>query len=202
MVIDSELRSKDTWLISEDGLWEIGIGLSLLGLGLTLWLSHPIWFIGFVMLAYFLVVMAGKEVITRPRMVYWSIDDKQLERLAKWLRAGIGLLLLILVISAIAFWFIDTESTLTWLPKYGEDLLVYAIPVILLIFGYLTQSGFRYYLYAGLAVLALIICLTLNFSNILFVLSTAVILILSGVVSLALFIVKYPKPNARENVQY
>lgn len=201
-MIDPELRSKETWLISEDGLWEICVGLSFLGFGLTLWLNHPIWFIGFVMLAYFLVVMAGKELITRPRMVYWSVNDKQLERLAKWLRIGIGLILVILAVSALAFWFVDTDSTLNWLPKYGEDVLVYSIPAVLLIIGYLTHNGYRFYLYAGLATIALLTCLIFNYSNFLFVISTSCFLILLGTGSLALFLLKYPKPNTRENVQF
>ena len=59
MEINSELRSKETWLISEDGLWDIAIVLVILGWGLTALLRHPIWFFAAIMLAYFFVVMAG-----------------------------------------------------------------------------------------------------------------------------------------------
>ncbi len=61
MYVGAKWRSKETWVVSDDSLWDIGIGLALLGFGLTVSLDHPIWFIGFVLLAYFLVVMAGKR---------------------------------------------------------------------------------------------------------------------------------------------
>ena len=35
MEIDSELRSKETWLISEDGLWDISFGIIFFGLGIN-----------------------------------------------------------------------------------------------------------------------------------------------------------------------
>lgn len=201
MKIDSELRSKETWLISQDGLWDISIGLSFLGFGLTISLDHPIWFICFIMLAYFLVVMTGKEVITRPRMIYFSITDEQLKKLDRWIRIGIGMIFLGLVSGAIAFWVFDAGARINWLPDYGIKLLCISLPAILFIFGYLSKNGYRYYLYGGIAFLAFIIFEMLNFSSISFVYSAATLLIISGIGLLLWFVSRYPKTNRQENVQ-
>ena len=201
MNIDSELRSKETWLISEDGLWDISIGLSLLGFGLTISLNHPIWFVGFIMLAYFLVVMTGKEVITKPRMNYFPIADDQLKKLGRWLRIGIGMIFIILVFGAIAFWIIDAGVTINWLPEYGIKLLCISLSVILFVLGYLSRNGYRYYLYAGISFMAFIIFEMLNFSSLSFVYSAAMLLIILGLGFLFWFVIRYPKVDARENVQ-
>jgi len=201
MDIDSELRSKETWLISEDGLWDICFGLSLLGIRLTISLSHPIWFIGFIMLAYFLVIMAGKEVITRPRMVYFSIQDRQLVNLSKLARFGFVFICLSLITGAAAFWIFDTGSSLNWLPENGVTILSFSIAVILCIFGLITRGGHRYYLYAGFSFLGFVMINLVNISSISFVYSAALFLTISGVSLLIRFITRYPKSNTRENVQ-
>jgi hypothetical protein len=201
MHIDSELRSKETWLINEDGLWDICIGFSLLGFGLTITLNHPIWFIGFIMLAYFLVIMTGKEAITRPRMINFSIADGQLKKLAKWIRIGTGLIFLGLVIGAISFWVFDAGASISWLPDYGIKLLCISLSAILFMFGYLSRNGYRYYLYAVISCLAFIIFEMLNYSSISFVFSAALLLTISGIGFLLWFVTRYPKAKARENVQ-
>jgi hypothetical protein len=201
MAIDSELRSKATWLISEDGLWEIAIGISMLGFGLTISLNHAIWYFGFVMLAYFLVVMAGKEVITRPRMVHWVIEDSQLLKLAMWIKYGVAVILVGLILSAIAFWLIDKNTAINWLPAYGVNLLCVSISVLLLILGYLTQNGFRYYFFAAISIIGFVIFELFDISIIYFVYLFSILLILSGLGSLIRFLSKYPKENRQEDLQ-
>jgi len=202
MAIDSELHSKATWLISEDGLWEIGIGLSMLGFGLTISLKHAIWYFGFVMLAYFLVVMAGKEVVTRPRMAHWVIEDSQLLRLAIWIKYGIAVILVGLIFSAITFWLIDTNTAINWLPAYGVKLLCLSISVLLLILGYLTQNGFRYYFFAALSILGFVIFEIFDISIIYFVYLFSILLILSGLGTLIRFLSIYPKQNRQDDLRF
>ena len=126
MEIDSELRSKDTWLISDDGLWDIGIGLVLMGWGLTTLLRHPIWFIAAIMLAYFLVVMAGKEVITRPRMENFLIPDERLIRLSRGIRVILGAIIGGVIFGALMFWVFEIGPSFNWLSG-GEFNPVYFI---------------------------------------------------------------------------
>lgn len=201
MIIDSELRSKETWLISEDGLWDICIGLSLLGFGLTISLSHPIWFVGFIMLAYFLVVMAGKEVITRPRMINFTIRDEQLIRLAKMIRIGLVFIVLSLAAGAFAFLVFDTGTSFNWFPEYGVTILSVFLSVVLFILGYISRAGFRYYFYAGFSLLGIIMFELLYFPKIMFVYTAAIFMTISGLGLLVRFVTRYPKPNTRENVK-
>ena len=150
MEIDSELRSKDTWLISDDGLWDIGIGLVLMGWGLTTLLNHPIWFVAAIMLAYFLVVMAGKEVITRPRMENFFIEEERLIRLSRGIRIVLGVIIGGVIFGALMFWVFDIGLPFNWFSSYEFNPIFFLFPLIMLTLGYLSQNGFRYFFYAGI----------------------------------------------------
>ena len=180
MFIGSKWRSKETWLVSDDGLWDIGVGLALLGLGLTMSLGHAIWFIGFVMFAYFLVVMAGKEVITRPRMSYFDIRDEQLLNLAKVIRLGLVVIIFCLGIGAIMFMVFDIGAPFSWLSDYGPIILGGILSIIFILFGYLTAGGSRYYVYSGLFFPAFLGCQIFNLPVLPFVYSAVVLLTFSG----------------------
>ena len=140
MFMGSEWRSQETWLVSDDGLWDIGVGLSLLGFGLTMSLGHAIRFIGFVMLAYFLVVMAGKEVITSPRMTNFEIRDVQVLNLAKVIRIGLVVIILCIGTGALMFMVFDIGATFSWLSDYGPIILGGILSIIYILFGYLTAG--------------------------------------------------------------
>jgi hypothetical protein len=202
MEIDSELRSKETWLVSEDGLWDISFGLVLLGWGLTTSLKHPLWFISSIMVAYFFVIMAGKEVITRPRMAFFSIDDYHLVKLSIWIRIGLAVIIGGLVFGALTFWIFDIGSFIDWLPDYGVNLIYIILSVVMLVFGYLSKNGSRYYLYAGISFLTFIIFELINYSGLSLVYSAAMLLSGIGIVLLIRFVTRYPKSEAQGNVQY
>lgn len=202
MEIDSELRSKDTWLISEDGLWDISIGLVIFGLGLTTLLRHPIWFISFMMLAYFLVVMVGKELITRPRMAYFSITDDRLIKLSKWIRISLAVLICGMLIGAGTFWIFDISSLIDGLPDFGANLLCLILSAVMIVFGYLSNKGSRYYLYAGISFLAFIIFEIIGISSLTLIFSAALVFTISGIGILIRFITRYPKSKVQGNVQY
>lgn len=201
MEIDSELRSKDTWLISDDGLWDIGIGLVLMGWGLTTLLRHPIWFIAAIMLAYFLVVMAGKEVITRPRMENFLIPDERLIRLSRGIRVILGAIIGGVIFGALMFWVFEIGPSFNWLSSGEFNPVYFIFPLIMLALGYLSQNGFRYFFYAGISLLVFLIIDFINISDLAIVFSTAFLLTLTGIGLLIRFIVHYPKSKIQENVQ-
>lgn len=201
MEIDSELRSKDTWLISDDGLWDIGIGLVLMGWGLTTLLRHPIWFIAAIMLAYFLVVMAGKEVITRPRMENFLIPDERLIRLSRGIRVILGAIIGGVIFGALMFWVFEIGPSFNWLSSGEFNPVYFIFPLIMLALGYLSQNGFRYFFYAGISLLVFLIIDFINISDLALVFSTSFLLTLTGIGLLIRFIVHYPKSKIQENVQ-
>lgn len=201
MEIDSELRSKDTWLISDDGLWDIGIGLVLMGWGLTTLLRHPIWFIAAIMLAYFLVVMAGKEVITRPRMENFLIPDERLIRLSRGIRVILGAIIGGVIFGALMFWVFEIGPSFNWLSSGEFNPVYFIFPLIMLALGYLSQNGFRYFFYAGISLLVFLIIDFINISDLALVFSTSFLLTFTGIGLLIRFIVHYPKSKIQENVQ-
>ena len=200
MDLASQFRSKESWLIDEDGLWDICLGISLFGLGLTLTLRHPIWFITLFIMAYFLVVMAGKEIITRPRMQYYSIDDRHLIRFSKLLRIGLGIILVAVIAGAISFWVFNVVIPLSWLPDFGIKVLSVSLSGVLLVLGYISRQGSRYYFYSGAFFLAYIIFSLVGLPSITFIYFAAFMLTLSGIVLLIRFLYLFPKSDMEENI--
>jgi hypothetical protein len=201
MEIDSELRSKETWLISDDGLWDSGIGLVLMGWGLTTLLRHPIWFVAAIMLAYFLVVMAGKEVITRPRMENFFIAEERLIRLSRGIRLVLGAIIGVVIFGALMFWVFDFGPSFNWVSSNEFNPIYFMFPLIMLALGYFSQNGFRYFFYAGFSLLVFLIRDYINISDFALVFSAALILTLTGIGLLIRFMVRYPKSKIQENVQ-
>jgi hypothetical protein len=202
MINDYDLCSKETWLVSEDGLWDLCIGFGILGLGLTIALNQSIWFIAFAMLAYFLVVMAGKEVITRPRFYFFNINPEQLTKLAKAINIGLVILILSFVLGALSFLAFDTDvSWLRWFSDSAIIILGGIISAVLIIFGYLGLGGVRFYVYAGLVFLAFVVNQILEFPIVPLLMSTSIFLMVSGVFLLVRFILRYPKPNTQGDVK-
>ena len=154
------------------------------------------------MMAYFFVVMAGKEVITRPRMEYFSIGDDRLIKLSKWIRLFLAVIICALVIGALMFWVIDIGSSINWLSDKGISPLFLIFSVFLLIFGYLSQNGYRYYLYAGISLTGLIIIDYINYSSLTMVFTGAMLFSVIGIGLLIRFIIRYPKPKVQENGPY
>ena len=202
MEIDSELRAKDTWLISEDGLWDICLGLVLFGWGLTIFLGHPLWFISAMMVSYFLVIMAGKEIFTRPRMNFFSIADENLIRLDRWIRVGLICVMIGLGFGALAFWVIDFSLVINQLSSYGMNIVCLILSLVMLVLGNLSQNSNRYHFYAGIFFLGFIVINLLNISNLSMIFFTALLLTITGILLLIRFVSRYPKSEAEGNVQY
>lgn len=202
MINDFDLRSKETWLVSEDGLWDLCIGLGIMGLGLTIALNQSIWFIAFAMLAYFLVVMAGKEVITRPRFYYFNINPDQLKKLAKAIKIGLVILILCFIFGALSSLVFDTDvSWHRWFSDSATIILGGILSAVLIVFGYLGLGGARFYVYAGMIFLAFIVSQILEFPIVPLLISTSISLIVSGAFFLVRFVIRYPKPNTHGDLE-
>ena len=202
MEIDSELRSKETWLVSEDGLWDISIGLVLLGWGLTTSLQHPIWLIGAIMLGYFLVVMTGKEVVTRPRMQYFTVNDDRLIKLSVLIRVFLAVVIIGLIIGAINSLAPGAATSMNQVTDIGVNLIYLFLSLVLMIFGYLAQDGFRFYLYGGITFLTFLIIQFIEITSQALVFSAAMLFATIGIIYLVRFVLKYPKSKTQENVHY
>jgi len=200
MEIDSNLRSKEIWLVSEDGLWDISFGLVMLGWGLTTTLRHPLWFISLIMVAYFLVLMAGKEVITRPRMAYFSIADDHLIKLSNWVRIGISVVIIGLIFGTLVFWVFGFGSILSGIQNFGENLIFLILSVVTLALGHLAQKGNRFYFYACISIVAFLAFEFLNLSNFGSYYFAGMLVIITGIFLLIRFVHRYPKSEVQDNI--
>lgn len=197
----SDWQSKEIWLVNDDGLWDLGISLVLFGFSLTMSLGHAIWFVGFVILAYFLVVMAGKEVITRPRMNYFDIQEVKVINLDKVVRLGLLFILLSLGAGALLFIVFESGAPFSWLSHYNPIIIGGILSITFILFGKLTAGGSRYYGYSGLFFSAFLICQILNFPVLPFIYTGAVFLFFSGLCLLVRFFANYPKPDTQGRLE-
>jgi len=201
MLQEAQYRSRGIWLVSEDGLWDICIGLLLFGIGITISINQFIWLIGIFSLAYFLILMAGKEAITRPRMNNFDIRERQLVNFT--LVAGIDILILIFIlgISAVMFVKFDGVPPVGNLDEYAILILGVVSSVLFIQFGYVFTRGFRFYLYAVLMMLAFSMSYSLNLAVVPIIYVLGAIFSITGLLFLVRFIYQYPKVNLRRDVK-
>jgi hypothetical protein len=200
MLQSSQYRSKSIWLVSEDGLWDICIGLLLFGIGITTSINQFIWLIGIFMLAYFLVLMAGKEAITRPRMIHFDIQKNQLVNFTVVALVDTLILILILGISAMVFVKYDGLLPVSNLDEYTTMILGFISSILLIQFGFLFTSGLRFYLYAGLVLIAFSVTNIMSLPIVPVIYTVGAVFAITGMYLLVRFIYNYPKSGTRGDV--
>ena len=193
MVNETDWRSKALWLVSCDGLWDMGLGLTLLGFVLTIGLENAIWFIGSILLAYFMVVMAGKEYFTRSRMVYFVVDELRLKYFSTLVKIGLALILLLLITGTLTFMIFEFGPSFHQMSDYSPSIVGGIITILFLLLGFLTIDGSRYYYYAGFVLLSFTICQILYLPVLPVILAIGGLLLLSGSYLLVRFVTKFPK---------
>lgn len=187
-----------TWLVHQDGLIDIFAGLVMLGFALDLYLETSYWFISLVLAGYFLVLMSGKEVVTKPRLYHFSITSEQKIRLAKTLLAGLiwfvsGAVLGILALVGYKF------GAMVWvdfLLDYIWLLLAWFVALGLSLLAYLEMGGKRFFTYA-LVIILLSTGRQIFAAQVLpFLFVSSGLLVIPGLFLLVRFIVRYPKKEA------
>ena len=126
----------------QDGLWDIFLGLFLLGWGFTVWFDLP-WLPAIIFIAFFWLVLGLKQKITYPRTGYARPAEYR-TRALRIAVAGIVLLLAIAVVIATVY---GGESQ--FLHDYFGLLFNSAIAVVLAAIGYLLKVN-RWLVYAAL----------------------------------------------------
>jgi hypothetical protein len=197
MLGESRSRARGIWLISEDGLWDICIGLLLFGFGLTISIDQIIWLIGVFVLVYFVILMAGKEAITRPRINNFDIQESQLVNFSLVTGADILILILILGVSGATFVKFEGLTSIGFIEDYALLILGILLSILLIQFGFILTDGFRFYLYAGMVLLAFSICQALSWPVIPVLYIVGAIFTFIGLFYLVRFINSYPKSGAQ-----
>lgn len=191
-------RRRYSWLINQDGLWDIFLGLGILGLALDMTFGTSIWFIPLLLVGYSLALLAGKELITKPRIGNLAGSSQENIRME-----NVSTLLVILGLAALFMGggviFLQMMGLLPWSMWSGQYAWLFmgslaAIGFSLL--GYFGIGGKRYYLYSLLTFLALAVRQVLDAPPLPFVFISAVLLLIGGLALLLRFILIYPKVEA------
>jgi hypothetical protein len=186
------------WLVHQDGLIDIFAGLVILGFALDLYLETSYWFISMVLVGYFLILMSGKEVVTKPRLYHFSITSEQKILLAKTLLAGViwfvtGAALGILVMVGYKLGVVICVHVLQ---NYVWLLMAWFLALGLSLLAYTEMGGKRFFTYA-LVIIFLSTLRQMFAAQVLpFLFVTSGLLVIPGLFLLVRFIVRYPEKEA------
>lgn len=192
MLQNAQYNSRSIWIVGEDGLWDICIGLLLFGIGITISISQLIWLVGIFVLAYFFVLMAGKETITRPRLQNFEIQEIQLRNFTVTAIIDLLILVLIMGISAVIFIKFDGALTAGFLDDYAILILGIIASVLQIQFGILLTGGIRFFVYAGLILFVFSMSQTLGLPIVPIVYILGAIFTIMGLSFLIRFVYRYP----------
>ncbi len=196
MFDDGEKNLVDSyWLIHEDGLLDIFIGVVILGIVLDIHLDTSYWFISLALMGYFIALMSGKEVITRPRMHHFDIAQERRNKLITAITAGIIWMIVGAIFGVLTFLGLSIGATLwvDFLETYLWLILAWFVAFGLSLFAYFDIGGKRFFTYALLISLASTIRQILVLSVIPFIFLSAAMLLIPGLFLLIRFLLRYPK---------
>ncbi len=187
---DSDLRKlKHRVYMSyfKDGLWDMALGLFLLGWGLAV-LYDLTWLPGVGFISVFFLVLGLKQKITYPRIGYVKVAEQR-KQLSRVIILGIvsfllGLMVLLLVITA--------KESLDFMEQYFELLFGSMLAVFILLIGY-WWGIVRWYVFSLLVFLFAIANQWLGLSFPLSFIIPGGLIIIYGFATLIYFLRKYPK---------
>lgn len=201
MLQDSRFLSRSIWLVSEDGLWDICLGLILIGVGITITIHQYIWLIGIFLLAFFLILMAGKEAVTRPRVVNFEIQESQIRKFT--LTALIDLIVLTLVMGTSAVMFVNFDGGLSAGFLNDHAIIIFGIlaAILLVQFGFLLTGGIRFFLYACLIIFSFSASIFLKLPVVQIMVIVGGFFSLIGFLLLGRFVYRYPKSGTQGDIR-
>ena len=201
MLQEEQYDSRSIWIVSEDGLWDICIGLLLFGIGITISINQLIWLIGIFVLAYFFVLMAGKETVTRPRMNNFNIREIQLRNFTRAAVLDIAFLILVLGISASMFVKYDGALSTGFIDDYAILIMGVFAAILLIQFGILLTGGVRFFIYAGLILLIFSVSHSLSIPVVPIIYITGAMFTIIGFLYFVRFVFSYPRSGRQGDIK-
>ncbi|MFC1985879.1 hypothetical protein ACFLWC_02660 [Chloroflexota bacterium] len=142
--IDTKKIQRKVYLTYfQDGLWDVVLGLFLLGWGFTVWFDLP-WLPGATFVAFFWLVLALKQKITYPRIGFVKLAEHKKKQVRFVITGVIALLLGLMV-----FLLLVMGGTPQFVRDYFELLFGTILAVVIGLIGY-WWGIVRWYNYAGL----------------------------------------------------
>jgi len=178
-----------------DGLWDVVLGLFLLGWGFTILFDVP-WLPSATFVAFFWIALGLKQRITYPRIGY-AKPAEQRKQMSRIVIAGAVTLLLGIMVFLITI----TSGMPQFLQNYFEFLFGSMIAIAIALIAYWWRI-YRWYLYAGMVFLFFVFNQWSDLSFSLSFIMPGGIFTLCGLNILYRFLRKYPmisEENINEN---
>ena len=195
MNMDADLKKlvRRTYLaFFQDGLWDIFLGLFIIGWGLSI-LTDLAYLVGGWFICFYFIIWGIKRWLTYPRIGYVKLGDRE-----KKIRMGISIVLGIMVLVGIVFaiGFITDERP-QWIADYFP--LIFSGLLAVLVGGITWSFGvYRFLLYSMLIFIAGVVQHWTDIEWAHSYIGAGVVIMLLGVIILIRFIQKYPKMPQEE----
>ncbi|MFC1910410.1 hypothetical protein ACFLXC_03850 [Chloroflexota bacterium] len=175
----------------QDGLWDIFLGLFLLGWGFTVWFDL-LWLPGAIFVGFFWLVLGLKKKVTYPRIGH-ATPTEQRNKTLKIAIAGVVVLVAVVVLLPIV-----NRGEVQFLRNYFEFLFGSMIAIAVALIGYWWRI-YRWYLYAGMFFLFFVFNQWSNLSFSLSFIMPGGIFTLCGLNILYRFLRRYPVVPEEDN---
>ena len=179
-----KIKRKVYMTFFQDGLWDIFLGVFLLGWGFTVWFDIPLLQTA-VFIGFFWLVLGLKRIITYPRIGH-ATPTEQRSRTLKIAIAGVVVLVAVIVLLPVV-----ARGEVQFLHNYFEFLFGSMIAIAVALIAYWWRI-YRWYLYAGMVFLFFVFHQWSDLSFMLSFIMPGGLIALCGLTILYRFLRKYP----------
>jgi hypothetical protein len=176
----------------QDGLWDIFLGLFVLGWGIMMFTDWA-WFGGVWFIGLYFPLLGVRKWITYPRLGYAKFGSKQRRVTASFVVLGNAVLLMGILIAVL--FYLGEEPQ--WLRDYFLLIFAGVLALVISSVAYIVGVG-RFHLYAAIILARAALHQWLDTPNELGLIISGGIIALTGVVIFIQFLLKYPKPPREE----
>jgi len=183
-----EIQRRVYMTFFQDGLWDIFLGLFILGWGFTI-LTDAVYLPGPLFVGLYFAVWGIKKWLTYPRIGYARFSETSRQRItARFVILGVVVLLVGVMVAVL--WGISTRPQ--WLADYFPLVFNGILAAIVCVVAYWARAK-RFYLYAVLIFLGAVFHMWLGSPWEFGFIGAGGIIVLIGVGILVNFLRKYPK---------
>ncbi len=183
-----EIQRKVYMTFFRDGLWDIFLGLFILGWGLSI-LTEAVYLPGILFMGIYFAVWGVKKRLTYPRIGYVRFSATSRRRITGRF-VILGIVVLLLGVMAAVLWGIGRRAQ--WLADYFPLIFNGMLAAIVCFVAYWARVN-RFYLYAALIFLGAVFHLWVGIAWEFGFIGAGSIIVLTGLGILVSFLRKYPR---------
>lgn len=183
-----QIKKKVYMSYFQDGLWDILLGIYLMGWGLSIWQDLVAVMGGMWVVIYF-AVLAIKRAVVYPRSGYIKLNESRKQMMRLVIMGAVVFLLGLTVFGAFVF-----NSRPAWLDKYFMFLLITMLVVVITTMGYWWRVT-RWYVFAAILFIGAAAQQWLNMPVELGFFIPGGIIAVYGIGLFIIFMRKYPKSD-------